>query len=173
MKTEKLSEIKKELQLLNTQELINVCLRLARYKKENKELLGYLLFEASDELAFAENFKEELTLLFHQLPAQSTSASKHLRKTLRLTTKYIRFAGSKQVEVEIMLVFCKNFLNQVSFRSSSRSITLLYGKQLEKIKKAILKLHEDLQFDYGQEYHQLLDESAAKIPYFNKQPYLL
>ena len=38
MKPEKLSDLKKVLLVLNTTELTEICLRLAKYKKENKEL---------------------------------------------------------------------------------------------------------------------------------------
>jgi hypothetical protein len=41
-----LAEIKKELQQVDADLLQTLCLRLAKYKKENKELLGYLLFES-------------------------------------------------------------------------------------------------------------------------------
>ena len=44
-----LQHIKKEIQHLPTEQLAELMLRLARYKKENKELLTYLLFESHDE----------------------------------------------------------------------------------------------------------------------------
>ena len=45
MKFASLSEIRKELQMLPPKRLQELCLRIARYKKENKELLAFLLFE--------------------------------------------------------------------------------------------------------------------------------
>ena len=53
MKPEKLSDLKKVLLVLNTTELTEICLRLAKYKKENKELLAYLLFDANEPMNFA------------------------------------------------------------------------------------------------------------------------
>ena len=38
--------IKKELHHLSSDKLMELCLRLSRFKKENKELLTYLLFES-------------------------------------------------------------------------------------------------------------------------------
>ena len=58
MKTASLAEIKQELQNLSTKEIAELCLRLARYKKENKELLAYLLFESHNEEAYAVQVKE-------------------------------------------------------------------------------------------------------------------
>lgn len=173
MKTEKLNDIRKELQHQSSAQLAQICLRMARYKKENKELLAYLLFEADDELAFADTFKAEMGLQFSQIPHQQSAAIKHLRKTLRLVTKYIRFTGSKQVEVELLLAFAKYYLEYVHFRNASRALVLLYLKQLEKIKKAIVKLHEDLQFDYGQEFVDLVEQTSQKMPHFDKDAYQL
>lgn len=173
MKTEKLSDIKKELQHLESAQLAVICLRLARYKKENKELLAYLLFEADDALAFAETYKTDMGLQFSQMPYQQSAAIKHLRKILRLVTKYIRFTGSKQVEVELLMAFAKNYLEYVHFRSASRALILIHLKQLDKVKKAIVKLHEDLQFDYGQEYRLLLDQTSQSMPYFDQAAYAL
>ena len=52
MKTVSLSELKRALQNVPLGDLPDLCLRLAKYKKENKELLTYLLFEADDEPEF-------------------------------------------------------------------------------------------------------------------------
>ena len=51
MKTAAVKDIKQELLQRSPKELLALCLRLSRFKKENKELLTYLLFEASDEAA--------------------------------------------------------------------------------------------------------------------------
>ncbi len=48
MKAASIQELKQELQHTSLKEITELCLRLARFKKENKELLTYLLFEASD-----------------------------------------------------------------------------------------------------------------------------
>jgi len=44
-----LAEIKKTLMLMDRGELLDACLRLARFKKDNKELLTYMLFLSKDE----------------------------------------------------------------------------------------------------------------------------
>ena len=58
MRVEKLSDIKKELKSLNNEALVEICLRLAKYKKENKELLSYLLYSADNALNYAEEVKQ-------------------------------------------------------------------------------------------------------------------
>ncbi|WP_295650248.1 hypothetical protein [uncultured Mucilaginibacter sp.] len=168
-----LQEVKKELQQLNGKQVAELCLRMARYKKENKELLAYLLFDADDELAFAESFKQDIGLAVSQVPSQSYVAAKALRKTLKLVNKYIKFTGSKQVEVELLLRFCRNYVEYVDRRTSHKPLRLILIKQLEKVKKAIAKLHEDLQFDYTQEFDALLDDAVTRLPWLHKHDLLL
>ena len=52
MTTASLAELKRALRNVPLGDLPDLCIRLARYKKENKELLSYLLFEADDEPGF-------------------------------------------------------------------------------------------------------------------------
>ena len=65
MKAASVSEIKAALKESSPAEVTELCLRLVRYKKENKELLSFLLFEAGDIEQYINNVKEEIkTLLF-------------------------------------------------------------------------------------------------------------
>jgi hypothetical protein len=57
MKAISLKDIKQELNHLSPNDLQEICLRLSRFKKENKELLSYLLFHSSDEQAYVESIK--------------------------------------------------------------------------------------------------------------------
>ena len=60
MKAASINEIKKDLERRDPKELLSYCLRLAKFKKENKELLGFLLFEADDISNYIENVKSEI-----------------------------------------------------------------------------------------------------------------
>ena len=168
-----LQQIKKELQHLPAEQLADLCLRLSRYKKENKELLAYLLFEAHNEHEFIESVKAEAGFMFSQLPAQSYFTAKGLRKILKMLTKYTKFMASKTSEIELLLNFCQNYLQYVIRQSSHKPIRLILTRQMEKLRTLIGKLHEDLQFDYSQDYNKLLDDAADKLPWFNKKSYLL
>lgn len=165
--------IKKEIQHLSHEELAELCLRLVRYKKENKELLAYLLFEAHDEQAFIEKIKGEMGFMFSQLPSQSYAAAKSIRKILRLLTKYAKFMASKPAEMELLINFCYNYLQYTDRRTSYKPMRLILTRQLEKIRTEIRKLHEDLQFDHSQDYDALLTEAEKKFPWFNKAGYVL
>ena len=67
MKAATISEIKHELTQTNPSILIDLCLKLAKFKKDNKELLTYLLFEAHDEVAFIEQVKLEIESQFETI----------------------------------------------------------------------------------------------------------
>ena len=168
-----LQHIKKEIQHLPPEQLSELLLRLARYKKENKELIAYLLFEAHDEAAFIEKVKAEAGFMFSQLPSLSYNAAKGMRKILRLLTKYIKFIGTKEAEIELLLNFCVNYLEYADKRTSYKPIRLILTRQVEKVKNLISKLHEDLQFDYLESYSTLLADAEKKLNWFKKNDYLL
>jgi hypothetical protein len=168
-----LQHIKKEIEHLPQEQLSELLLRLARYKKENKELLAYLLFEAYDEAAFIEKVKAEAGFMFSQLSALSYHAAKGMRKILRLLSKYTKFSGSKAVEIELLLNFCDNYLEYADSRTSYKPIRLILTRQVEKIRNLIGKLHEDLQFDYMESYNALLTDAEKKLAWFKKSDYLL
>ena len=149
MKAASINEIKQELTAISPATLLSLCIRLAKYKKENKELLSYLLFEAHDETAFIENVKQQMEDQFGEINLTNVYfIKKSLRKILRLTGKHIRYTASKQAEVELLLHFCS--LIKTSSIPIQRNAVLknLYQFQLKKIAKVIATLHEDLQYDY-------------------------
>ena len=59
MKAATLKEIKTELSHVSHDALLEICLKLAKFKKENKELLTYLLLESESEDGYIETVKEE------------------------------------------------------------------------------------------------------------------
>jgi len=168
-----LADIKKEVQHLSSIQIAELCLRLARYKKENKELLAYLLFEANDEQGFIEKVKGEVGFAFSQLPSQSYNAAKSIRKILRLIGKYTKFIGSKQAEIDLLLNFCYNYLQYTDRKTSYKPLRLILQRQLLKIQTLINKLDEDLQLDYAESYNELLSEAEKKFPWFYKGDYAL
>ena len=156
MKAASISEIKKELLELDPKTVQELCMRMAKHKKENKELLTYLLFEAHDEPAFVSNVKAEMDDLFHSLPSGNVYyIKKSLRKILRIVNKQIKYSGLKQTELELRLYFCGKIKEaKVPLRSS----TVLYNlneQQLKKIKTLLTQLPEDLQYDYHHEISAL------------------
>lgn len=156
MYTASLSELKKELKQLSEEELLAVCLRLARYKKDNKELLHYLLLESSNEAFYIEQVKDDITDAFSTInPSSLYLAKKTIRKALRLATKQIRFSGNKQTEVEILLFFSQSLVElNVRWKESKVLVNMLLN-QIKKIEKGLAALHEDLQYDYQKSLERL------------------
>ena len=159
MKPVTIKKIKDELHYKSYQELIELCLKLSKFKKENKELLSYLLFDAEDEESYINSVNEYITLLFADINTKSFFyIRKSVRKILKLTKKYIRYSKKKETEVELLLHFCKELKEISPSISKSPRLLNVYNRQLILIKKAIATLHEDLQYDYQLEFDHLLDE---------------
>jgi len=156
MKAVTVKKIKDELGYKNSNELIELCLRLSKFKKENKELLTYLLFESSDEESYVESVKEQIDELFDQINTKSYFyIRKSVRKILTLTKKFIRYSQKKETEVELLIYFCQKLKNfKPSINKSPRLINTL-DRQILLIKKVVATLHEDLQHDYKVEIDNL------------------
>jgi hypothetical protein len=157
MKVSTVSSIKKELSALPVGEVIEICTKLVKYKKENKELISYLLFDANNEQEFIRGVRMEVDELFSGINhSQLYYAKKSIRKILKITTKYIRYSGIKNTEVELLLFFCTKLKHSGIQLRNSNSLSNLYTNQLRKLNDAINSLHEDLQYDYNKELEALL-----------------
>jgi hypothetical protein len=156
MKAATIHELK--LELLNTpaEQLADLCIRLAKFKKENKELLTYLLFEAFDEQAYIENIKAEMLVQFQEINTSNLYfVKKSLRKIIRTLTKYIRYTGIAETEAKLLLFFCHTLKNSGIPIEKNPVIKNMYYNQLKKITKTVATMHEDLQYEYVRELEQL------------------
>lgn len=152
MKTATIQELKQELQSVSPAKLLELCLRLARFKKENKELLTYLLFEAHDEEAYINSVNQLIDEGFAGVTNTTPYLfKKSLRKILRIANKYIRYTGSKQVEAAVLLHFLAQWKDSGLPIDRATVLVNIYQQQLKKIAAAIAVLHEDLQWDYRKE----------------------
>lgn len=150
MKAASVVSIKKELKYKSREELLDICLRLSKFKKENKELLTYLLFESEDETGYVESIKHYMDAEFEQINTKSFFyIRKSVRKILRNVKKYIRYSLKKETEVELLLYFCQKLHDFKPSIKRSTQLQNTYDRQLLLAKKTIEKLHEDLQYDYN------------------------
>jgi hypothetical protein len=148
MKPASINEIKKELSNRSAAEIFDCCLRLAKFKKENKELLSFILFEEENLAGFISSVKKETDEQFSRMNRSNVYfIKKSVRKILRNINKQIRFSMSKQVEAELLIHFCNCFITHSIPVEKSRQLLALYQNQLNKIEKSILSLHPDLQYD--------------------------
>lgn len=150
MKAATVKQIKDELTYNSQEELVNLCLRLSRFKKENKELLTYLLFESTNEQEYIESIKQEVDEQFLLINTDSYFyIKKSVRKILRNLKKYIRYSLNKETEVELLLYFCSKLGEFQPSILNNVTLSNLYNRQILFIKKKIANLHEDLQYDYN------------------------
>ena len=157
MKAASLKEIKTELTDLHPAKLLDLCMHLAKYKKENKELLSYLLFEAHDEQLYVKGVKDLIDDEFEAVNKSNLYlAKKTVRKVLRTTSKYIKYSGSKQTEVELLIYYCKKIRKSGIPLHANTVLGNLYNRQIIKIGKSLATLHEDLQYDYSEDVKLLI-----------------
>lgn len=157
MKAATLSQLKKELNTLPKDELVEVTVRLAKFKKDNKELLTYLLFEAQDENAYINTVKGFIDEQFEAINRSNIYyTKKSLRKILRTVNKFIKYSGNKQSEVELLMHFCTNFKALEIPLDNYVTLHNMYYRQVQKIKTALKTLHEDVQHDYKNDVEALI-----------------
>ena len=156
MKAASINELKQELVTLPPKKVLELCLKLARFKKENKELLSYLLFNAHDEHGYVAGVKKEIDEQFAEVPKGNWYlAKKALRKILKAISKYSKHTSTKESEAEMLIHFCLNLKNSgIRFRSY-KILSALYDQQLKKLNALVEQVHEDLRFDYRKQLEQL------------------
>lgn len=158
MNVSSLQEVKQELQELSQKELLELCISLAKYKKDNKEYLGYLLFQAQDRDGFVQQIKAEIDEHFTELKTQKNLyyIKKSLRKLLRILNKYCKYMGDKPATAEVLIYFCRKIKwSGIPIHKSTRLVNL-FNAQVKKIRSVTSSLHEDLQADYLKELDTII-----------------
>jgi hypothetical protein len=149
MKAASVKEIKSALENLPPKDLLDICVRLIKFKKENKELATYILFDETDEAGYVNNVKASLELLFEDVNKTNVYfAKKTLRKIVRVANKFIRYSNEATTEVEVLLFVAEEMRRLNLEMSKSTALENIYLGLIKKINKAIQLLHEDLQYDY-------------------------
>jgi hypothetical protein len=149
MNAASVKEIKSTLEQMPSTELAELCMRLIKFKKENKELATYLLFDAYDEAGYVANVKNALLLLFEDVNRTNLYfAKKTLRKIIRVAGKYIKYSNSETTETELWLFVAETMLGLGLPLHKSTALQNVYIGIIKKIKKSVAGLHDDLQYDY-------------------------
>lgn len=149
MKPASLNEIKRELSTVGEDKLIELSLRLAKFKTENKELLTYLLYEAGDEAAFVTGVKRDITEAFQAIPNTNLYYfKKSVRKILRVVNKHAKYSVIPQTELELRLHFCLALRESGVAFEKSPVILNLFRQQVNKVDALIAALPQDLQLDF-------------------------
>jgi hypothetical protein len=156
MKAVSVKELSHELLNRSHKELRDLCQRLARFKKENKELLTYLLFESSDEASYVESVKSDIDKQFEEVNRKSPYfIKKGVRKILLNTKKYIRYSQNKKTEIDLLIYYCAGLRNFRPSIEKNKALRNLYLRQTELLREKLSSLHEDLRYDYETEINEL------------------
>ena len=112
MKAVTVKELKKELSNKSHNDAIELCLRLSRFKKENKELLTYLLFESDNEQGYINGIKEDIDLQFSKINRKTNYLTKKgVRKILRETKNISGIQKIKRLKLNYLYTFVNNLKN--------------------------------------------------------------
>ena len=158
-----IEDIKKELQHLPQKKVLDLTLRLARFKKENKELLTYLLFESHDVAGYIKILQGDMDEKFAAVdPSSVSKAKKEYRKILRVVNRQIKYIGSKSAAVELLLYFSMKLRTRESTLHSR--LQTIFIQQLTKAEKLLPLIEDDLQFDYRQKIDALRGNDVYEKP---------
>jgi mevalonate kinase len=158
MKSQSTAQIKKTLLEMEPVELTQLMLRLLKYKKDNKELVSYVLYNSKDEEDFIEQIKSEIDELIEAVKHENSyRLTKQIRKILRTIQKPIKYSGIPYTHVELLVYFCEKIKKYIIHHNHSTVLRNIYLRQLEIIEKTKLKMHEDLQYDYKNRLLDLYD----------------
>lgn len=156
MNTSSLAQLKKELQSAEAHQLVELLIRIGKYKKDNKELLHYLLFESDNEEAFIERLKIETEEQFAEINLTTVYfGKKTIRKILRNIHKHIKYSGKPETAIELLMFFLAQFRKLPASFYQSTVLTNLYASQRKRIDKELAKLHEDIQYDFMKRLNEL------------------
>lgn len=164
MKAVTVKALKTELSNCSHSELIEICLHLSKFKKENKELLTYLLFESANEESYIRDIKVEMDEQFDLINTKTYFyIKKSVRKILRRVKTYIRYSKNAETEIELLLYFCQKLNNLKPSINHNLLLKNMFNREIAAIKKKISVLHEDLQYDYNLEIETLLLSPSKNI----------
>ncbi|WP_194851905.1 hypothetical protein [Nonlabens antarcticus] len=156
MKAATAKELRDELKDRTESELREIVLRLSRFKKENKELLSYLLFESHHEEDYVANIKSTIDQKLLEINSSNGYyAKKGIRRILKETKKFVRYSGSKETEVALLIHFCRSLQETHPKLLNLKAVKDIVQRQIVLIKVRVSTLHEDLQHDFEQELNDI------------------
>ena len=157
MKPASISDLKKELQLLPPQKLQDLCLALAKYKKDNKEYLGYLLFDEDRKHEYVAELKAEMDEAFSAIDTGQNLyyTRKNLRRILRTVNRYCKYLSDKSLAAGLRIHFLKLLRDSGIAYTRHKLLENLYYQELKKIDSLVSGLHEDLRADFSADLEAL------------------
>jgi hypothetical protein len=158
MKAASVKEIKNALADLKKEELLAICTRLTKFKKENKELITYILFDEYNEDGFVTNIQISINEEFEQLNVTNIYfAKKNIRRIVRTVNKYIKYSGKPSTEAALLIHICKQIKKSSLEIEKSQVLINIYKSLLKRIEKSIEAMHEDLQYEFKNDLEEIFN----------------
>jgi hypothetical protein len=135
---------------------MELLLRLARFKKENKELLTYILFESANEHEYVEQVKKEISEEMEEIDGlPGYQYKKQFRKIQRKINKPIKYIGNKSATAELYL----HMVRMISGKKKNNYLATFLNKSAEqyisKIEKLLPGIEDDLAADLRKQLKQI------------------
>ncbi len=152
MKPATLVQIRKELETISPQRLMALTLRLIKFKTENKEFVSYLLFDEDQLSEYLADLKFEISAMLDDVTfTKPLIAKKTLRKCQKTITKHAKYMGSKDAEAELYIFIIRKIHEKGINKYTNRTIQIIYLRLIEKVKKLLPNIHNDLRIDFEKE----------------------
>lgn len=160
MKTASIHQLKSELHAMEPQQIAEICLKLAKFKKENKEYLDYLVWGSVDSEQYVEDLKSEISDMFQNIQVDRNFylVKKSIRKIQRFVNRYCKYLIEKELCCELRMFFIESLIQFIQDWNCRAQAQKIVQAELSKIEAFIGKLHEDYQFDYTLRYNELKDK---------------
>ena len=154
-----IQELKQELKELPHKKLVELCLSLAKYKKDNKEYLSFELFNAGDRAGYIKQLKMEMDEQFEEIQKLNNLyfIKKALRKVLRMLNKYCKYLDEKSDTAELFIYFCRKIKETKTPVHKSVMLQNLWKGLVKKVNTSIDFCEGDLQADYQRELENVLE----------------
>lgn len=151
-----ISEIKKDLQELDKQKLIDLVLNLAKLKKENKQAIVSALKSKDSLELYVDSVKEFIQSQFESVNPNPFFAKKTLRRIVKEIKSKSALMKSAYFEAELWIKYIAEY-DQLQFvGSASRSMVVNTRKAaVLRIEKLLTKMHEEQQFDIRKELQMI------------------
>jgi len=152
------AEIKKGLKTLPKMVLEKMIMRLARLKKENKELLHFELRLNGDADQYKEEVWEEIKSYLDTEFSGIRLQMKALKRANRLISKYGRLSQVREGEAELIIRVIKLVISDRRTEIKRNIIQRFLHTQLKKAYSLSRKFHPDLKYDLEAEIMVIIED---------------
>lgn len=157
MHSASIDTIKTELKQLPPRQVLELLLRLARFKKENKELLTYILFESANESDYVEQVKKEIAEEMEEIDGlPGYQYKKQFRKIQRKINKPIKYMGNKSATAELYLHMVKMISEKKKTIYLATFLEKTVQQYIVKIEKLLPGIEDDLATDLRKKMKQIM-----------------